>query len=185
MAVEFTCKGCSSTLRVADEHLGKQARCPNCQTLNIIQPDEAPADYEDFSRPDWQSSSPHSHRDDLATSTSRPIESGRSAGNPDLENPFRPTATPTYRSYQVPHRGPLVLTLGILSIAMCNPCLILGILAWTMGRSDLQQMEAGVMDRSGEALTRIGMIMGLIITCGSVGMFLLTIVLGILGAVFG
>lgn len=33
MAIELICQGCSSKLRVGDEHAGKQARCPQCGTL--------------------------------------------------------------------------------------------------------------------------------------------------------
>ena len=36
MAIEFECSGCSSTLRVPDEHSGKHARCPKCSTVNAI-----------------------------------------------------------------------------------------------------------------------------------------------------
>ena len=36
MAIEFECSGCSSTLRVPDEHSGKHARCPKCSTVNTI-----------------------------------------------------------------------------------------------------------------------------------------------------
>jgi hypothetical protein len=36
MAIETNCLGCGQRLRVADEHAGKKARCPNCQTINPI-----------------------------------------------------------------------------------------------------------------------------------------------------
>lgn len=59
-----------------------------------------------------------------------------------------------------PHRGTLILVLGIVSIACC--CFICGIVAWVMGNKDLKQMAAGTMDRSGEGLTRAGKICGLV-----------------------
>lgn len=31
MPIDVTCAGCGKTLRVADEHAGKRARCPECQ----------------------------------------------------------------------------------------------------------------------------------------------------------
>ena len=58
-----------------------------------------------------------------------------------------------------PHRGTLILVLGILSIVCCFIC---GIVAWVMGNKDLQQMAAGTMDRSGEGLTRAGKICGMV-----------------------
>ena len=42
MPIEFTCSNCSTVLRVADEHLGKQARCPHCEALNIVSPESTP-----------------------------------------------------------------------------------------------------------------------------------------------
>ncbi|MFM2095484.1 MAG: hypothetical protein RIS70_2608 [Planctomycetota bacterium] len=36
MSIELTCSGCSRRLQVADEHLGKQARCPECGALTTV-----------------------------------------------------------------------------------------------------------------------------------------------------
>ena len=37
MTIEFACHSCGSTLRVDEVHLGKQARCPNCSTVQLVQ----------------------------------------------------------------------------------------------------------------------------------------------------
>jgi hypothetical protein len=58
-----------------------------------------------------------------------------------------------------PHRGTLVLVLGILSLVICAP---LGIAAWIMGNGDLKQMDAGTMDPSGRSMTNAGRICGMI-----------------------
>ena len=36
MAIDSTCQSCGKHLRVADEHAGQQARCPNCQALYTV-----------------------------------------------------------------------------------------------------------------------------------------------------
>src|SRR4051812_14286119 len=36
MAIDSTCQNCGKQLRVADEHAGEQARCPNCQTIYTV-----------------------------------------------------------------------------------------------------------------------------------------------------
>jgi hypothetical protein len=36
MAIETICSGCAKKLRVADEHAGKQARCPDCGTIYVV-----------------------------------------------------------------------------------------------------------------------------------------------------
>jgi predicted ferric reductase len=58
-----------------------------------------------------------------------------------------------------PHRGGIILALGILGIVCC---FILGIIAWVMGNNDLKEMAAGRMDPSGEGLTQAGKICGMV-----------------------
>jgi hypothetical protein len=58
-----------------------------------------------------------------------------------------------------PHRGTLILILGIASIVCC---LITGIVAWVLANKDLQAMASGQMDRTGEGLTKAGKICGII-----------------------
>ena len=53
----------------------------------------------------------------------------------------------------------MILVLGILGIVCCP---IIGIVAWVMGNGDLQEMEAGRMDPSGEGITKAGKICGII-----------------------
>jgi xanthosine utilization system XapX-like protein len=64
-----------------------------------------------------------------------------------------------YEATRQPHRASVVLVLGILSLIACAP---LGIVAWVMGRNDLTAMRSGRMDRSGESLTGLGQILGII-----------------------
>ena len=59
-----------------------------------------------------------------------------------------------------PHRGTLILVLGILSLVMCG--FFTGIPAWIMGRNDLRKIKDGLMDPEGEATTKGGMICGII-----------------------
>jgi hypothetical protein len=58
-----------------------------------------------------------------------------------------------------PHRGTLILILGILGIIICAP---LAIFAWVMGSSDLKEMDAGTMDPAGRSNTNVGKICGII-----------------------
>ena len=58
-----------------------------------------------------------------------------------------------------PHRGVVVLVLGILGIAVCFIC---GIVAWVMGKNDLRQIDAGIMDPSGRGMTQAGKICGMV-----------------------
>ena len=62
-----------------------------------------------------------------------------------------------------PHRGVLILVLGILGIVCCFIC---GIIAWVMGNNDMREIDAGRMDPTGRGLTQAGKI------CGMVGVIL-------------
>ncbi|MGE3780294.1 MAG: hypothetical protein AB7F89_24100, partial [Pirellulaceae bacterium] len=91
------------------------------------------------------------------------------------------TTTSEYaaESGRQPHRATLVLVLGILSLIVCAP---LGIAAWVMSSNDLAAMRAGRMDRSGESLTGVGQVLGIIGTVlfglGVVGVLLWFAVVG-------
>lgn len=58
-----------------------------------------------------------------------------------------------------PHRGVMILVLGILGLVVCQP---IGIAAWVMGNGDLREMDAGRMDPEGRGLTQAGKICGII-----------------------
>ena len=77
-----------------------------------------------------------------------------------------------------PHRGTLILVLGILGLVICGP---LGIAAWIMGSGDLKQMAAGTMDPSGRSTTQAGKICGIIATI----LLILGVIVGVLFLVFG
>jgi DNA-directed RNA polymerase subunit RPC12/RpoP len=155
VAIEFSCSGCGTTLRVPDEHAGKQARCPKCQSLNLIQ--------AGVRQPDPQPGQPDQPVAPPDVSFQPPM------GKP-VSNPYAPMPGSVYpqggiagRAYQTAHRGSMILTLGIISL-FCNFALIPGILAWVMGRADLRQMDAGRMDPEGRGTTQAGMILGMIMT---------------------
>ncbi|GAA4433114.1 DUF4190 domain-containing protein [Bremerella cremea] len=57
-----------------------------------------------------------------------------------------------------PHRGVLILVLGILGFFCC----ICAPLAWWMGSQDMAEIEAGRMDPEGKQLTQVGMILGIV-----------------------
>jgi len=61
-----------------------------------------------------------------------------------------------------PHRGVLILVLGILSFVFCG--IFTAIPAWIMGSADLKEIDAGTMDPAGRGMTSAGRILGMINT---------------------
>ena len=78
-----------------------------------------------------------------------------------------------------PHRGVVILIMGILAWMVCP---LFGIVSWVMGNTDLAEMRAGRMDRSGEGMTQIGKILGMISLILNVFVILIVVVLFALGA---
>ena len=66
---------------------------------------------------------------------------------------------PVYHQAAVlkPHRAGSILALGLLGLLFCGP---LCLAAWVMGNSDLSEMEAGLMDKSGQSTTATGRTVG-------------------------
>lgn len=79
-----------------------------------------------------------------------------------------------------PHRGVLIIVLGVLSLVVCAP---LGVAAWIMGQGDLKKMKMGLIDPEGKGLTMAGMICGIIssvlLIVGVIFYVLVFLVLGI------
>ena len=76
----------------------------------------------------------------------------------DATSPDRATGD---QAALAPHRGGLILTLGLLGLLMFAP---LGIAAWIMASSDLNTIREGRMDKRGEGMTLAGKILGILAT---------------------
>jgi phage FluMu protein Com len=77
-------------------------------------------------------------------------------------SPMQLSAGPAGSGYVRPHRGGLILVLGVLGVAV--NCPIFCFMAWVMGSADLAEMRAGRMDKSGEGVTRVGQVLGMILS---------------------
>jgi hypothetical protein len=78
-----------------------------------------------------------------------------------------------------PHRGVLILVLGVLGLVGCG--IFTAIPAWVMGSGDLKAMAAGTMDPSGQSMTNAGRICGMIGTILAIVAVVVVIVLLAIG----
>ena len=174
MPLTIACPNCGKSLKLPEAVVGKRVRCPGCQEVFTA---TAPEEEEPI-RPAAESEGVQER-----PSRSRRVE----REEPEEEEEDRPRRRPRRRrddddDYRVsrgsPHRGGVVLTLGILSVffALCCPCIgwILGGIGLSMANTDLSQMDSRRMDRSGQGLTRAGQILSIV-----------GIVIGILNAILG
>lgn len=109
-----------------------------------------------------------------------PPPAGQPPGYPGY--PQQPPAGYGYATGVKPHRGIVILVLGICGFAVCVIC---GIIAWVMANNDLREMEAGTMDREGYQLTNAGRLCGMIsVIFGliGVGIFVVFMLVAVVGA---
>jgi predicted Zn finger-like uncharacterized protein len=149
MPTTIDCPSCNRKLRVPDDLLGKEVKCPTCGTTFTAAESTAPPPVE-------------------AEEPSAPARARPSAPPDEYEE--EPPARGSEgdgrrrrrsRAHLQPHRGTLILVLGILGLVAFQP---LGIVAWVLGNNDLKEMRAGRMDPEGEGQTNAGRICGMIAT---------------------
>jgi predicted Zn finger-like uncharacterized protein len=158
------CPSCGRKLRVPDALLGKAVKCPTCEhTFQSTTTQDSPAPPSVPSpAPDAAYPPPVASDESTAPFYGEEIEKDQE----DSDRPWEESGHFRGRRDAEPHRGTLILVLGIVSIVMlvlCGPAgLPLGIAAWVMGRRDLIKMRQNLMDREGEGLTQAGWICGII-----------------------
>jgi LSD1 subclass zinc finger protein len=206
MALDLSCPGCGRQLRIPDGFLGKQVRCPTCRTVFTGSPGpnpaEPPAAAEGPAAPEVPdpsaSEAPSAVKSSAPPLPAPPIPPPDAEDEPeeDEEDDQRPWEGPYggVRRDCEPHRGPMVLTLGIIStvcgamsvvgwlccglaVLLSLPGLPLGIVAWVMGSRDLRQMREGTKHPEGQGQTQAGRICGIIGTITSALGLLVTVLL--------
>jgi hypothetical protein len=196
MSTTIQCSHCLRLLRLREEDMGRVVRCPCCnQTFAAhvkSEPAAPPMALADFERPSVHPSASAAAPSEPKLRTPSPPEpeGGTYAVELDAEallppsprsrRPQRRPRPPRSDSFDdeedtdvLPHRGVLILVLGILSLVLaCIPLAgwLLGGFAMSMASHDERRMEENVMDRSGWGLTRGGQI------CGILGVFLATVI---------
>src|SRR5262245_3405922 len=196
MPIETTCQTCGQRLRVADEHAGKVARCPGCETVYTVpqplaaaplpaaSPGQAGSDRWHVRTVDGLNYGPVSKNElDQWVQQGRIVAQSQLLREGDGQwvwagkvfpqlgaftetppalagNPYPPpTAVNSYgwptSPYREPHRGAVILTLGIVGIFVCD---VVSLIAIVMAIVDLNKMSQGAMDPSGRGLTIAGLI---------------------------
>ncbi len=161
------CPLCQKQLQLPDSFVGKMVQCPECKhgfkaTVNTdpipMQRDEPVGKVPEWEKPPAA--------DELSPSRETDNEIDRPKRKRASEEENGSERARRKRRYYSPHRGGMVLTMGILSL-LCCPAILFGPVAWSMGNSDLTEIRAGRMDPEGEQTTQAGRICGIIGTVSS------------------
>jgi predicted Zn finger-like uncharacterized protein len=155
------CPQCQRRLRVPDELIGQQVKCPSCENVftalsgGDATPPPVPVDEAEQQPEPAPVAKPRRAR----------REDGYGDDYEDDDYEYRRRR----RHDLAPHRGGVVLAMGILSLVIFP--IIFGPIAWVMGNNDLREMRAGRMDPEGKGNTEAGRICGIIGTVlGIVGL---------------
>jgi predicted Zn finger-like uncharacterized protein len=158
----ISCPSCQKQLKVPDELIGRAVKCPGCKetfTAQIGSP-SAPVQEEIAEKPRKRPAPPPEEEEEEPPR--RPAARRRDdddEGEDEMDD--RPSRRRRRGRPMQPHRGTLILVLGILSLVVFQP---LGIFAWIMANTDLKEIDAGRMDPEGRQQTQIGKILGMIST---------------------
>jgi hypothetical protein len=178
-----TCPSCERKLRLPDDLLGQEVKCPTCGTtflgeVSRPKPPVAEKKPEEDNEPTYRlESKRRSRRSRDDEDDDRPSRRRSRRDDDDDDDDDRPSRRRrrrydddddpwARRRYLTPHRGATVLTVGILGIVvslLCCPVgLVMGIIAVCQGSNDLAAMNRGDMDPSGRGSTLAGLICGVI-----------------------
>lgn len=182
MTIEAPCSQCGRTLRVDDQFAGQAARCPVCDGVTTMPTagDSLPPSWR-LKTPEGQIYGPvaKSEMDQWVTSgrVDADCELSEDGATWQTAATFYPALAPVVAEYEPatpapvqvvaadsigylqPHRGGLIVTLGVLSWVTCP---IFSVFAWVLGVGDLRLMREGRMDPNGLPQTQAGMVLGMI-----------------------
>jgi predicted Zn finger-like uncharacterized protein len=172
MAEVIKCAHCGAALRLREEYIDQEVRCPSCQETFTARLPEAAVQREPAPRrpvPLAEDRPPHDFDDDEDYRLARRRRAYEEARR--------------QRTRVEPHRGGTILAMGIISLCLfCAPAIgiALGIAAAVMAHNDLAKMHEGRMDPSGQGQTRTGQIcgiLGVIVTALALVFFILLTIL--------
>jgi hypothetical protein len=170
MAEIISCPSCQRKLQVPETLAGQDVQCPTCGATFVARIGGGPPPlsresqvppasdrWEGGDRPEAGGPAPERANDEP-----RPYDERRPArdrreyfGDHDDRGDYPQRR----RRDLVPHRGALILTLGILGFVVLP---LLCPVAWILGNSDMAEIRAGRMDPEGEGLTQAGRVCGII-----------------------
>lgn len=154
-----------------------------CQVIDfdieVVQQGSSPSDFPTALKSDPLVDDIDYTTDVISTPSADPLAAGGSTAGmlPGLaltdqssaNNPFAAPEHPSSPTQQYvigkAHRGGLILAIGICSIILSAVYFVgvpLQIVTWVMAKSDLKEMNKGIRDPDGRAMTRIGRILAMI-----------------------
>jgi hypothetical protein len=159
MGTTIQCPVCRAGVQVAMASPGQAIACQSCgRSFQAVRkkpvgPPPVPGNDEEFASPLEESDRRESRP------ARQPQRKSRASGG------LYDQLMKKQRKMSSPHRGVLVLVLGILSVLFAWTCfggVALAVFAFNMATNDLNEMYSGRMDASGRTLTAAGRVLGIV-----------------------
>ena len=120
----ITCPKCKRTLQVPASYYGQTVQCPECRHQFIAKAESSavqssPPPIQPRPEPEPSFEEPARHRDD------------------DDDDDDRLDDMPRIRQSSIPHRGGMILAMGLLALILFPYTIICGPMAWMMGNTDM------------------------------------------------
>lgn len=191
MAAIITCPSCRKSLQVPDELLGQRVQCPECRNVFATEaprqsapahtgttsvppppmpsnpppaPSSPPVSTAPSKPPVWEKPNPLRRKRRRDEDDDDEDDRDEDDDRPRRRRRSRRRSPSDGGDYGAPHRGGLILALGILSFFFPLLGLIMGATVWSMASNDLRAMREGYMDPSGQGPTQVGHVFAIIAT---------------------
>jgi hypothetical protein len=156
MAEVITCPECKRTLQVPATYFGQTVQCPECRSQFVARADSAAVQTASAPKPPTRLAPAPAYEDLNEDEAPR---RRRRDDDDELDD------LPRIRQSTIPHRGGLILAMGLLALLMFPyATVVCGPMAWQMGNTDLAEIREGRMDPSGEGLIQAGRLLGIVST---------------------
>jgi hypothetical protein len=160
MADIITCPACERKLQVPESFYGQTVQCPDCAHQFMAEPH---AESVQANAPPPPVSTPAPNYDERTRRRRRDYDDHQELDDDDYSYSGMYSLR---RRRGTPHRGGVILALGIISLVIFPySTIVCGPLAWILGTADLAEIRAGRMDETGEGLVQAGRVLGIISTC--------------------
>jgi hypothetical protein len=167
--IQFRCPVCDTLLESPEGTVGTKCLCPQCsQQLEVPDPPRASRPRSEGNGRDRARGEKYCH--ECGAPMRARDEVCPECGEFQLRR-RRSSGRRLSRDHE-PHRGSLIMVLGILSLVIVP--IILGPIAWILGAEDLKKIRQGRMDPEGESMTNTGKVCGMVATI--VGLSVLVVV---------
>lgn len=179
-----SCSSCQAQFQVSSDLVGKQGRCPQCQATFTIG-GATPSPNPDPRQP-GAAFPPPSADPRQPGSVPHPQQFPPQPGVPPQQQfppqQFYGAPMGMGAGRMEPHRGGVILALGLIGFFVFLPLCIVAIV---MGKADLKKMDAGLMDPTGRGSTNAGVILSWVAIGITIAVIaLICVLMGAVGAQF-